>query len=241
MIEILKSCPIKINKKNPPPNFVYLDEVDSSIVVDLFAIRTNNFLQQPLDGYNVNINRCIVTYETAIALKNVQRQLLKENLSLKIYDGYRPQRAINDLINQLSQCNNKRIKQQYFPQLLPQTLSDNGFISVKSAHSRGSTVDVTLIRYNITPLPSCNKEKPESWVGYWDQKHDVLDMGCGVSAFDKKAHMNYKALSREQIENRRKLRLAMESCSFFNSTPREYWHFTLRDEPYPESYFDFTI
>lgn len=116
-------------------NFVYLDEIEPSIVVDLFAIRLDNFLKFPLVGYRDN--RCLLTYEAATALKKVQHDLLKEDLSLKLYDGYRPQRAVQDLIKQIENCDDTITHEQYFPRFNVEQLIRNNYISSsKSSHSR---------------------------------------------------------------------------------------------------------
>ena len=200
-----------------PPGFVYVQDLIPSIQVDLRYYSQQNFLGTKVDGYHKNI--AILTNEAAQALKNVQNELLQENLSILFYDGYRPQVAVNHFVRWSRDLKDTLQKKQFYPDISKQYLFKEGYISSKSGHSRGSTLDVTLIDLTTG---------------------EALDMGSSFDFFGMQSWFNYNLLSDEQKSNRLRLREIMVKYGFA-FYEKEWWHFTLQNEPFPDVYFDFEV
>lgn len=197
--------------------FVYLDDVDNTIQSELRYFSNNNFIGKKIDGYN---NNCvIVTKKTALALKEVQKILYSKGLSLKIYDAYRPQKAVDHFVSWAKKLNDTLMKKQYYPKVPKNELFKRGYIASKSGHTRGSTVDLTII--DLTT----NKE---------------LDMGSPYDFFGEESHPFYKNITKKQKENRMYLREIMLLNGFIPYN-NEWWHFTLNNEPFPKTYFNFSV
>ncbi len=201
-----------------PSGFVYLGEEVPSIQVELRYFTNNNFIGTPIDGYNKNV--VIVTKETADALEEAQKRFKKEyNVGLKIYDAYRPQQAVNHFVRWAKVEEDTLMKAQYYPNVSKSELFKRGFIASKSGHSRGSTVDVTLVDLDT------GKE---------------LDMGSSYDFFGTESHPFYRKVTKKQKENRMLLRRIM-LIKGFKPYDNEWWHFTLKDEPFPKTYFNFPV
>jgi D-alanyl-D-alanine dipeptidase len=206
-----------ITAQNLPKNFVYLADVDKSIQKELRYLSNNNFIGKPIDGY---INDCvIVSKPTAKALKQIQEKLKKEGLSLKIFDAYRPQQAVDHFVRWAKVLNDTLMKKQYYPKVQKSQLFNLGYIASKSGHTRGSTVDLTIVDLKT------GKE---------------LDMGSPYDFFGVRSHPFYRKISEKQKENRMLLRRIMLKNGF-KPYDNEWWHFTLKEEPYPKTYFNFTV
>lgn len=197
--------------------FVYVDEEIPTIKVEMRYFSSNNFVGKPIKGYHSN--KPILTKEATIALKKIQEILKGENLSLKIYDAYRPQQAVNHFWKWAIVINDTLMKNQYYPRVEKKNLFSEGYIATKSRHSSGSTVDLTLVDL-IT-----GKE---------------LDMGTIYDFFGPESWVSFNGISKEQKENRELLQLVMVSNGFRNY-PKEWWHFTLINEPFHNQYFDFEV
>ncbi len=200
-----------------PKGFVYLKEIDSTIKTDIKYYTTHNFVGKRINGYNSN--KVIVSKQTADALKKIQSSLKKEQLSLKIYDAYRPERAVKHFWNWALQLNDTLMKKEYYPNVAKKELFKLQYIAKRSGHSRGSTVDVTLVDLKT------NKE---------------LDMGTPYDFFGEESWVNYSKITLEQQKNRKLLQRIMLKNGFKNYY-QEWWHFTLIDEPFKNNYFDFEI
>jgi zinc D-Ala-D-Ala dipeptidase len=203
-----------------PPGFVYLEDVVPNILVELRYFGNDNFVGRPIDGYLKP--SCIITKATAQALKRVQSELNQYGLGLKIYDAYRPQRAVNFFLRWSKDLHDQEMKEQYYPNVKKDSLFEQGYISEKSGHSRGSTVDLTMV--SITE-PDVGKE---------------IDMGSPFDFFDPKSWMNGPHLSPSARVHRLLLRMIMEKNGF-QPYEKEWWHFNLKQEPYPDTYFDFPV
>ena len=200
-----------------PEGFIYLDNIAPTIRVELRYLSNNNFIGKPINGYKSN---CIVTTaKTAKSLKKIQQELLKKDLSLKIFDAYRPQQAVNHFVKWARVLNDTLMKKEYYPNVPKSELFIRGYIASKSGHSRGSTVDLTIIETNT------GKE---------------LDMGSTYDFFGVESHPFHKEISKKQKENRMLLRKIMLANSF-KPYENEWWHFTLKNEPFPKNYFNFSI
>lgn len=135
-----------------PAGFVYLKEIDPSIIQDVKYFTDDNFIGRPIKGYEAA--ECILTQEAAQALSKLQQQLLLQHLSLKIYDCYRPQTAVNDFIAWSKDASDQKMKKDYYPNVNKADFFTLGYVAEKSTHTRGSTVDLTLVHL------SANNNKP---------------------------------------------------------------------------------
>ena len=200
-----------------PKGFVYLNDIDSSIKTELRYLTNNNFIGKTINGYKKN--KTILTIPTANSLKKIQEKLVEFNLSIKIFDAYRPQQAVNHFVQWAKVLNDTLMKQRYYPKVKKNKLFEFGYIASKSGHSRGSTVDLTLVDLKT------GKE---------------LDMGSPYDFFGIQSHPKHKKLTIKQRANRFLLRNLMLTNGF-KPYENEWWHFTLRNEPFPNTYFNFPI
>ena len=198
--------------------FVVLAEEIPDVISEIRYYTTYNFVGERITGYNKPV--ALVTKECADALRNVNRELLAIGYRMKIYDTYRPQRAVDHFVRWAEDLNDTRMKPFFYPGVDKTVLFDEHYLARKSGHSRGSTVDLTL----------------------FDMKTGKdADMGGPFDFFSELSHPDYtETLTETQIKNRSVLRNAMLSTGFLPSAS-EWWHFTLKNEPYPETYFDFPI
>jgi len=201
-------------------NFVLIKDFIPSITIEMRYATNNNFTGRPIPGYGSR--EAVITIATASALKKVQKELNKLGLGLKIFDAYRPQKAVNYFIKWSDQPNDTIMKRKYYPNLKKKKLFDLGYIASKSGHTRGSTVDVTL-------LYVCGPEKGKE-----------VDMGSVWDLFGARSGYGYKAISIIQKANRKLLRELMVAHKFL-PYDKEWWHFSLNNEPYPDTYFDFIV
>ena len=206
-----------INAQKLPKGFVYLCNIEKSIQSELRYITHHNFIGKPIDGYKKDT--IIVSQKTAEALKEIQQILLKDGFSLKIFDAYRPQQAVDHFVRWATILNDTLMKREYYPDIPKSQLFNLGYIASKSGHTRGSTVDLTIVDLKT------GKE---------------LDMGSPYDFFGEISHPFYKKISKKQQENRLFLRRIMLEKGFkpYNN---EWWHFTLANEPFPTTYFQFSI
>lgn len=220
---IISASKISFSQKQSdtlPEGFVYVKSVVLTINVNLRYYSYHNFVGQRIDGYDTP--KCILTAEAAKALKRVQTELREFGLGLKIYDAYRPQQAVDHFIRWAEDLQDTLMKKQYYPNVDKRDLFDEGYIASRSGHSRGSTVDLTII--------SLGKENI----------NQELDMGGSWDFFGEQSWPDYPDISPDQRANRMLLRLVMEKHGF-KPYDKEWWHFTLKDEPFPDTYFNFPV
>jgi D-alanyl-D-alanine dipeptidase len=224
-----------------PEGFVDVREVVPSLQFDIRYFGPHNFVGVRVDGYNAP--RCIVTREAAAALAKVQRDLEPFSLSLKIYDCYRPQRAVDHFVRWAKDSGDTKTKAEFYPTLDKKDLFAGEYIVTKSGHSRGSTVDLTIVNLPAArQAPYLPGEKLHACYLPRTQRFpdNGLDMGTGFDCFHELSHtVNHKVGEKQRI-NRLLLKTLMEKQGFKNYE-KEWWHFTLRDEPFPTTYFDFVI
>lgn len=212
---------IHLSGQTLPEGFVFLENEIPNLMVDLRYSKDENFLGKKVEGYKSE-QKAVGTLELARALRRVQKKLELQGLGLKIYDAYRPQRAVNNFIAWSRVKNDTLKKSKYYPYLPKAKLFELGFIASKSGHSRGSTVDLTLVYLSR----ECRGKK--------------LDMGGNWDFFGDLSNYGFEDLNKNQKQNRKKLRDIM-TTSGFKPYEKEWWHFTLINEPYPNKYFDFTV
>jgi zinc D-Ala-D-Ala dipeptidase len=203
-----------------PQGFVYVDDVIPGIQIELRYFSDHNFLGRRVDGYLAP--KCILTREAAEALKKVQAELKPFGLGLKIYDGYRPQRAVDNFIRWGKDLHDIKMQTEYYTKVQKKDLFREGYISERSSHSRGSTVDLTIVRLDKPPLES------------------ELNMGTHFDFFGPEAWPASPLVSSVHRAHRMLLHVLM-SRHGFEPYPKEWWHFTLKNEPFPHTYFNFPV
>lgn len=203
---------------------VDLRAVAPTVAQDMRYVGSRNFLGRPVAGYQAPT--CLVTPPAAAALAAVQAGLEPFGLGLKVYDCYRPQRAVDDFVAWAADPSDTLRQALYYPAVPKDSLFAQGYIAERSGHSRGSTVDVTLV-----PLAGTDE------TGEGCAAVDGLDMGTGWDCFSPRSHTADSLATPQQRANRLLLRSVMERHGFRNY-PLEWWHYTLADEPFPDTYFD---
>ena len=236
--------PIKsdaLQKRNRPEDFVMVNRLLPGALFEIRYFTGNNFIGRPIEGYIEPL--CFLSQKAAEALKRVYQDIRNQGYNLKIFDCYRPQRSVNHFVRWAKDKGDQKMKSQYYPGEDKSQLIKKGYIAEKSGHSRGSTIDLTL----AAPI----KEEIENpsfleWLRSFftmdDFMYDAkeLDMGSPYDYFDALSHTADPRITKTQKENRQLLKKVMEKQGFINYE-KEWWHFTLKDEPYPNTYFDFLI
>lgn len=200
-----------------PHGFVDVSTIIDDLVVEMRYFGTDNFVGRPIDGYEAP--RCILTLEAAEALATVQARLAPFGLGLKVYDCYRPAQAVAHFARWAQDPADVLRKDDYYPEVDKRDLFALGYIAERSGHSRGSTVDLTIV----------NKADGTE-----------LDMGTGFDLFSTLSWPDEPSMTAQQRANRLLLQELMLSAGF-NFYEMEWWHFTLANEPFPDTYFDFPI
>lgn len=208
---ILRSDP------NLPADFVYVDALIPDLQAQLRYRGADNFMGRPVPGYDGD--RLILTRPAAEALAQVQETLRPHGLSVLVYDGYRPQRAVDAFVDWARDLDDQVNKARYYPGVDKRKLFAEGYIAERSGHTRGSTLDLTIV---------------DAVSG------EPLDMGTPWDHFGPESWPDYAGLSAQQRANRLLLRSLMLAFGF-RPYEQEWWHFTLADEPWPETYFDFPV
>ena len=200
-----------------PSAFVLLADYVPAIIQEIRYYSTYNFIGDRIDGYEEPC--AILTMEAARALKSVSNEMNVMGYRLKVFDAYRPAAAVKHFVLWGLEDTDIRMKPFFYPDLDKEELFMRGYIASRSSHSRGSTVDLTLFDMRT------GKE---------------LDMGSPFDYFSEVSHPDYTGITKEQYENRMLLRTAMLRNGF-EPYDCEWWHFTLRDEPFPDTYFEFPV
>lgn len=199
-----------------PKGFVYIDEIIDDVYIDIRYSYDNNFIGEKINGYNQSV--AIGTKELALALKQVQNDLRHFGYGIKIFDAYRPQKAVNHF-SRWSTNDDVLMKDLFYPNIEKRDLFKEGYLASKSGHSRGSTIDLTIINL---------KTKKE------------LDMGTTYDFFGVESSYDYSGLTYEQSSNRLLLFSVMKKYGFKHFI-NEWWHFTLENESFPDTYFNFNV
>ncbi|NLU78590.1 M15 family metallopeptidase [Micromonospora sp. HNM0581] len=223
------------------PGFVVLSDVDDRILADIRYASADNFLGRRVDGYQEPL--CLLTAPAAAALRRVQDAALAVGRSLKVYDCYRPQRATDDFLHWAGQPGQDAMKTAFYPRVPKAELVARGYLGAPSAHSRGSTVDLTLVDLPATEPDQRRPAEPvvECVVATSQRPADnSVDMGTGFDCFDPLSHTDSEQVGPVAVENRRQLRRLMTDGGFVGYD-REWWHFRYRDEPWPDTYFDLPV
>jgi D-alanyl-D-alanine dipeptidase len=221
-----------------PAEFVHLRAVDPSIAQDIRYAGTNNFTGQPLDGYAAA--ECILHRDAAAALKRVQADLAGSGLGLKVYDCYRPHRAVRAMVRWVRDGEPDGAAKRFYPRLTKRSLL-SGYIAARSRHSTGTAVDLTLISRAEVPIVSAASANVAPCTGPAAQRGDgeSIDMGTGFDCFDRNSHRNAREVGAEPRQWRALLVAAMRKQGF-HSYHREWWHFTYAGAA-PLAYYDFPV
>lgn len=201
----------------PPTTFVYIQQVIPDVLYDIRYASKHNFIGKPINGYKKST--AMLSTSAADSLKKVQNYLKTRGYRIKIFDAYRPQRAVNHFIKWAKVRDDTLMKKEFYPQIDKKNLFKLGYIAAKSGHTRGSTVDLTIAD------TTTGKE---------------VDMGSPFDFFGNISHHGSHEINAEQEANRLILKEAMLRFGF-KALPEEWWHYTLIDEPYPTTYFDFEV
>ncbi|WP_229924504.1 M15 family metallopeptidase [Streptomyces sulfonofaciens] len=224
-----------------PMEFVALSDVDPTIIQEMRYFTPHNFTGVPVDGYRRPM--CILTRAAATALHKAQRELLAEGYSLKVYDCYRPQRAVDWFVRWAKDLDDQRMKAEFYPRVDKTRLFADGYIAEQSGHSRGSTVDLTVVRLPALPTrPYLPGEPLKPCYGPRQARFpdNSIDMGTGFDCFDTLAHTDDPRITGAQRVHRDFLRDVLSRQGFVN-LPEEWWHYTFQPEVFPDTYFDFPI
>ncbi|TAL65559.1 MAG: D-alanyl-D-alanine dipeptidase [Legionella sp.] len=222
-----------------PKGFVYLSDVAPDIIQDMRYATTNNFIGNPIPGYKKGV--CILSRQAAEQLQKAQKAIKAQGYTLKVYDCYRPQQAVNYFYKWSQNPKDQRNKAEFYPRENKNELFAKDYIALSSGHSRGSTMDLTLVK--LTDL------QPKSYDGHLTrcfdktpkyQNDNSLDMGTRYDCLDRRANVANKEISQVQHNNRLLLGQLMKKYGF-KPYYSEWWHYTLRNEPYPKSYFNFPV
>ncbi|MFE8970095.1 M15 family metallopeptidase [Streptomyces albogriseolus] len=224
-----------------PRDFVALHSVDPTILHDIRYVTPHNFVGERIDGYRQPL--CILTRPAAEALRTAQRRLLPQGYSLKVYDCYRPQRAVDHFVRWAEDLDDQTMKAEFYPNVDKTRLFADGYIAEKSGHSRGSTVDLTLVKLPAHPTrPYRPGETLTPCFAPQDERFpdNSVDMGTGYDCFDTLSHTLDPRVTGVQRAHRMLLKDTLEDLGFVNLA-EEWWHYTFKPEAYPDTYFDFPV
>ena len=199
-------------------DFVIINDLIPEIITELRYYSSFNFVGEHIDGYEEPV--ALLTKEAAEKLKNASKYFNEnENMTIKIWDSYRPQRAVDHFMRWATDESEVKMKSYFYPNLTKKEIFDKEFVAKKSGHSRGSTLDITLV-YKINGTNA--------------------DFGTGFDYFGDKAFYNTTEITESQNNTRKLLKTVMEENGF-RCLPEEWWHFTLNNEPFPKTYFNFPV
>ncbi|WP_406150832.1 M15 family metallopeptidase [Streptomyces sp. NBC_01012] len=224
-----------------PREFVDLRSVDPTIITEMHYPTAHNFMGEPVDGYRQPV--CILTRPAALALRTAQRSLLRQGYSLKVYDCYRPQRAVDHFVRWAQDLDDQTMKAEFYPAVDKTRLFEDGYIAENSGHSRGSTVDLTLVK--LPALPTRPYQPGEELAPCFAPQSErfpdsSVDMGTGFDCFDTLSHTDDPRVQGVQRANRQFLKKTLTDLGFVNLA-EEWWHFTYQPELFPDTYFDFPV
>lgn len=218
LLLLLQGCSTPVVSPNGAGrDFVYLHEFIPDIELDVRYHSSDNFVGTRVDGYNHPV--ILISRPAAIALRGVHESLGQRGFGLKVFDAYRPQKAVDHFVRWAADPADTRNKHKYYPELPKNRLFELGYIAEKSGHTRGSTVDLTVVDF------ATGRE---------------LDMGSGWDFFGEISHHDSPLVNAEATANRELLRDVMVAHGFVPYA-NEWWHYTLADEPYPDTYFNFDV
>ncbi|MGW2181660.1 M15 family metallopeptidase [Streptomyces sp. NPDC001732] len=243
LLALVATAPVAGAKPEPkaPEEFVALRSVDPTIIQEMRYPTAHNFMGVPVDGYRQPL--CILTRPAARALHRAQTRLLRQGYSLKVYDCYRPQRAVDHFVRWAKDLDDEAMKGEFYPRVDKTRLFADGYIAEKSGHSRGSTVDLTLVKLPAAPAPADppGQEQVPCYAPAAERFPDnSVDMGTAFDCFDTLSHTDDPRVRGEQRAHRQFLKKTLADVGFVNLA-EEWWHYTFKPETFPDTYFDFPV
>jgi len=232
------------NDKSPSPiqptedcsQFVTITDVVPDVILEIRYFSTYNFVGDRIDGYLEPT--ALLTRQAADSLKAVSDELKEQGYRLKIYDAYRPQKAVDHFVRWSKDIPDVRMKPYFYSDLDKSVLFDQEYICAKSGHTRGSTLDLTL--FDMNTEKEVDMGGTFDWFGPESHPDFCGNPETGEYTGDNAKSPKGRSITEEQFKNRMMLRSVMLRHGF-NPFPTEWWHFTLKDEPYPDTYFTFPI
>ena len=224
-----------------PKGFVYLRDIDPTIVQDIRYAGSHNFVGRPIRGYLAS--ECVLSEPAAKALEAVQRKLAEKRLSLIVWDCYRPTRAVDDFLQWSKDPTHSEMKAEFYPNTDKKKLFALGYLATRSAHSRGSTVDLGIVPTTLSsapppnpaqPLKPCTSTKGERF------EDGTIDLGTGYDCLDVLANTSNPRTGGTALRNRQILKSYMHAAGF-RPYAKEWWHFELINEPFRRDGFDFEV
>ena len=219
LFAVVLACPWRAEAADPmdSSDFVVVSDEIPDVLQEIRYFSAYNFVGSHIDGYEEPV--ALMTREAAAALKAAAADFRASGYVIKIYDAYRPQRAVSHFVRWAADVQDVRMKSYFYPTTDKSRVFELGYVAKHSGHSRGSTIDMTIV----------------------DMKTgQELDVGEHFDYFGERSHYAYKGVSQKQQENRKFLRQVMERHGF-QGLAEEWWHFTLKHEPFPDTYFDFPV
>ena len=223
-----------------PDGFVYISDLNPNIIINLRYYGLINFVGSVVDGYKAN--RGILTKEAAEALNNAWKLLDNDGYNLVVYDAYRPQKAVDNFVRWANSTDyNQLMKLLFFPFIDHDKCFDLGYIALKSGHTRGSTIDLTIIKKDtqLEPLKYTSRSLTDDRIITY-LNDNTVDMGSSFDLFDLASWSKTSLVNQTAQDNREYLINIMKQAGF-NNYEQEWWHFTLANEPYPNTYFNFDV
>lgn len=211
----LSAC--QSNERLIPEEFGYVHDAIPDVKYDIRYAVDDNFLGEPVDGYLAPV--AILTNEALEALKKVAEEMRDKGYGIIVFDGYRPQKAVDHFVRWAKDLEDTLMKHRYYPDVEKANLFTEGYIAERSGHTRGSTIDLSL---------------------YHLDSGEPLDMGSGFDLFGPVSHHDSDLITPEQDARRNMLKEVMQRHGFIEYS-REWWHYRLADEPYPDTFFDFDV
>jgi len=224
-----------------PSGFVYLHDIIPDIQVSLRYASEENFMGCVVNGYFSNVS--IITKAAALGLQQAQKLAKENGYELVIYDSYRPQKSVDHFIKWSDDPNDPQTKKDhYYPRTNKADAFNLGYIARKSGHTRGSTIDLTIIPIGkrvLNPLVAIKRTlNDNSTILFLDD--GTVDMGSSFDLFDEASYTNSTLINENHQQMRMLFKNIMEKVGFINYQ-KEWWHYTLKNEPFPDTYFDFDI
>ncbi|MDH5178828.1 MAG: M15 family metallopeptidase [Gammaproteobacteria bacterium] len=223
-----------------PAGFVSLAELDNTIFIEMRYAGSFNFTGKPVPGYAAN--KCYLMREAAEALHRVQLQLRQRNLSLKLYDCYRPQMAVDAFMRWANDVSEQSMQRSFYPHIAKADLVKLGYIAKRSGHSRGDSIDVTITALPVAAQPAVDIVAQQSCTADHALRYgdNSLDMGSGYDCFDTLSNTEDPRVGDAQMKNRLLLREVLEKAGFKNYK-KEWWHFTYKGKTGKKSFHNFVI
>lgn len=238
-LSVIDCCNKKV-KYELQEGFVYINDVNPKIIINLRYFGDINFVGSKIDGYYKNVG--ILSKPAADALSNAADMLDADGYSIVIYDAYRPQKAVDNFVRWANSSKyNQLMKLLFFPFVNHNETFDLGYIARRSGHSRGSTVDLTIINKNqtLTDISYISRTLQDGRIITF-LNDNTIDMGSSFDLFDLASWSASNLVTQSAQQNRNYLINIMKK-SGFNNYEQEWWHFTLQNEPYPNTYFNFNV